>query len=184
MALAESSRSQAELIPRSVSISVPRCRLSWLETRAPKVYQAILDADKAGQGNFSGHGSAIAQAYNHMIMPLANRRDKVTQVEWGIRDFQHRFGRLPEGLWLPETAVDTETLEILAERDIRFTILAPRQARRDSKIGGRIWKEVSGERIDPSMAYVCPDSPSGRSNQLIFLRWAYFASHRFRESAR
>ena len=141
--------------------------LSWLESRAPKVYQAILDADKASQDNFSGHGSAIAQAYNHMIMPLANRRDKITQVEWGIHDFEHRFGRLPEGMWLPETAVDTETLEILAERNIRFTILAPRQARRDSKIGGRIWKDVSGERIDPSMAYVCR-LPSGRSINLFF----------------
>src|ERR1700690_3160494 len=141
--------------------------LSWLELRAPKVYKAILHADKVSQRNFSGHGSAIAQADNHMIMPLANRRDKITQVVWGIRDFKHRFGRFPEGLWLPETAVDIETLEILAERDIKFTILAPRQARRESKIGGRVWKDVSGEQIDPSMAYSCR-LPSGRSINLFF----------------
>jgi len=102
-----------------------------------------------------------------MIMPLANRRDKITQVVWGIRDFKHRFGRFPEGMWLPETAVDIETLEILAERDIKFTILAPRQARRESKIGGRVWKDVSGEQIDPSMAYSCR-LPSGRSINLFF----------------
>jgi len=141
--------------------------LSWLEAHAPKVYQSILDADKASQETFSGHGSAIAQAYNHMIMPLANRRDKITQVLWGIRDFEYRFGRRPEGLWLPETAVDTETLEILAEQKIRFTILAARQARRESKIGGRLWRDVSGERIDPSMAYLCR-LPSGRTINLFF----------------
>lgn len=141
--------------------------LSWLETHAPKVYQAILDADKASLEHFGGHGSAIAQAYNHMIMPLANRRDKITQVVWGIQDFQHRFGRRPEGMWLPETAVDIEALEILAEHKIRFTILAPCQARREAKIGGRIWKDVTGEKVDPSMAYVCR-LPSGRNIDLFF----------------
>jgi alpha-amylase/alpha-mannosidase (GH57 family) len=150
-----------------ISFDVGPTLLSWLETRAPKVYQSILDADKASLEHFGGHGSAIAQAYNHMIMPLANRRDTITQVVWGIRDFEHRFGRRPEGLWLPETAVDTETLEILAEHKIRFTILATRQARRESKIGGRVWKDVSGERLDPSMAYLC-DLPSGRAINLFF----------------
>jgi alpha-amylase/alpha-mannosidase (GH57 family) len=150
-----------------ISFDVGPTLLSWLETRAPKVYRSILDADKASQERFGGHGSAIAQAYNHMIMPLANRRDKITQVIWGIRDFEHRFGRRPEGLWLPETAVDTETLEILAAQKIRFTILSTRQARRESKIGGRTWKDVSGERLDPSMAYLCC-LPSGRAINLFF----------------
>jgi alpha-amylase/alpha-mannosidase (GH57 family) len=150
-----------------ISFDVGPTLLSWLETRAPKVYHSILDADKASQEHFGGHGSAIAQAYNHMIMPLANRRDKITQVIWGIRDFEYRFGRRPEGLWLPETAVDTETLEILAEHQIRFTILATRQARRESKIGGRAWKDVSGDRLDPSMAYLCR-LPSGRTINLFF----------------
>ena len=100
--------------------------LSWLEKHNAEVYHAILEADKKSQEIFSGHGSALAQAYNHIIMPLANHRDKQTQVIWGIRDFEHRFKRKPEGMWLPETAVDLETLEILAEQGMKFTILAPR----------------------------------------------------------
>ena len=89
--------------------------LAWMEENAPDVLAAILEADKQSRERFSGHGSALAQAYNHMILPLANRRDKVTQVLWGIRDFEHRFGRQPEGMWLPECAADTESLEVLAE---------------------------------------------------------------------
>jgi len=104
--------------------------LKWMEKHAPDVYDAILEADRESQTNFSGHGSALAQAYNHMIPPLAESQDKYTQVLWGIRDFEKRFGRKSEGMWLPETAVDLETLDILAEQGIRFTILAPHQARR------------------------------------------------------
>ena len=141
--------------------------LSWLEINSPKVYRAILQADQASKEKFSGHGSAIAQAYHHIIMPLANRRDKHTQVVCGIRDFEHRFGRFPEGMWLPETAVDIETLEILAKSGIKFTILAPCQARQESKIGGRSWKDVSGERIDPSMPYRL-NLPSGWKISLFF----------------
>src|SRR6202521_3139926 len=128
--------------------------ISWLQAKSPKVYEAILDADKLSQRKFGGHGSAIAQGYNHMILPLANRRDKVTQVKWGISDFQQRFGRHPEGMWLPETAVDTESLEVLAENGIAFTILAPRQAKRVRRKGSRTWKDVTGDRIDPSRAYL------------------------------
>ncbi len=101
--------------------------LSWLEQKEPAVYSAILAADRESRERFSGHGSALAQGYNHLILPLANRRDKETQVIWGIRDFERRFGRAPEGMWLPETAVDLETLDLLAAHGIRFTILAPRQ---------------------------------------------------------
>src|SRR5579883_510999 len=90
--------------------------LSWLQSTAPRVYQAILNADRESSLKYGGHGSALAQCYNHMIMPLANARDKRTQVLWGIRDFEYRFGRKPEGMWLPETAVDLETLEIFAEQ--------------------------------------------------------------------
>jgi alpha-amylase/alpha-mannosidase (GH57 family) len=103
--------------------------LSWLEAAAPDVYAAILQADRESRKNFSGHGSALAQAYNHMIMPLANARDRRTQILWGMADFEHRFKRKPEGMWLPETAVDIATLEMLAEQGLRFTILAPHQAR-------------------------------------------------------
>jgi alpha-amylase/alpha-mannosidase (GH57 family) len=141
--------------------------LAWIETNARDVYGAILDADAESQRRFSGHGSALAQAYNHMILPLANRRDKVTQVLWGIKDFEHRFKRSPEGMWLPETAVDLETLEVLAEAGMRFTLLAPRQAKSVRPIGGRTWRNVSGEKIDPSMAYLM-NLPSGRQITLFF----------------
>jgi len=141
--------------------------LTWMEKHAPDVYRGILDADKQSEALFSGHGSALAQAYNHVILPLANRRDKVTQVIWGIRDFEHRFGRHPEGMWLPETAVDKETLEIMAEHDIKFTILAPRQAGKVRRIGEAQWVDVSGERIDPTMPYV-QQLPSGRKIALFF----------------
>jgi alpha-amylase/alpha-mannosidase (GH57 family) len=104
-----------------------------------EVYKAILDADRESAGRFSGHGSALAQAYNHMIMPVANTRDKVMQVLWGIRDFQKRFGRAPERMWLPETAADLETLHVLAQNGIRFTIVAPWQA---GECGG--WAAVTG----------------------------------------
>jgi alpha-amylase/alpha-mannosidase (GH57 family) len=141
--------------------------LSWLKAKAGKVYDAILEADRLSQKSFSGHGSAIAQGYNHMILPLANRRDKVTQVKWGIRDFESRFGRKPEGMWLPETAVDTETLEVLAENGIKFTILAPRQAKRVRALTGTKWEDVSGSRIDPSRAYLA-ELPSRKKINLFF----------------
>lgn len=131
--------------------------LTWLEQKAPGIYQAILEADRQSRRERSGHGSALAQAYNHMIMPLGNLRDKWTQVAWGIRDFEARFGRKPEGLWLPETAVDLESLRILAAQGIRFTIMAPRQAYRTRSIKGRHhWKEVSGGLVDPSTPYSIP----------------------------
>ncbi len=128
--------------------------LSWIADKVPKVYQSIVQADQESQWRFGGHGSAIAQGYNHMILPLANRRDKVTQVKWGIADFEHRFKRRPEGMWLPETAVNTETLEVLAENGVKFTILAPRQAKRVRRRGSRKWIDVSDSRIDPSRAYL------------------------------
>ncbi|HEX2229154.1 MAG TPA: DUF3536 domain-containing protein [Candidatus Binatia bacterium] len=141
--------------------------LSWLESKAPQVYLAILQADRESQRNFSGHGSALAQAYNHMIMPLASSRDRRTQVCWGIADFEHRFRRKPEGMWLPETAVDLETLEILAEAGIKFTILAPHQAGRVRRIGESAWHDFSGGRIDPTRAYE-QRLPSGRKIALFF----------------
>jgi alpha-amylase/alpha-mannosidase (GH57 family) len=141
--------------------------LSWMKELAPSVHAAIVEADKTSRQHFSGHGSALAQGYNHMIFPLANRRDKVTQVKWGIADFESRFGRKPEGMWLPETAVDTETLEVLAEHGIQFTILAPRQAKRvRSKRSGR-YHDVSGSRIDPAHPYLAK-LPSKKRLNLFF----------------
>jgi alpha-amylase/alpha-mannosidase (GH57 family) len=140
--------------------------LSWLEEKEPEVYQAILDADRESQQRFSGHGSAMAQAYNHMILPLANRADRYAQILWGLRDFEHRFKRQPEGMWLPETAVDLETLEILAELGIRFTVLSPYQAQRTRKMGGR-WRNAAGGNLDPTVAYE-QKLPSGRSIAVFF----------------
>ncbi|OGU13230.1 MAG: glycoside hydrolase [Geobacteraceae bacterium GWC2_53_11] len=141
--------------------------LSWMERSVPETYRAILAADRQSIEWRSGHGAALAQVYNHIIMPLATRRDKQTQVRWGISDFEHRFERFPEGMWLAETAVDTETLEVLAEEGIRFTILAPHQAGRVRKIGFGRWKDVSDSHIDPSRAYLCR-LPSGRSITIFF----------------
>ncbi|HRI64084.1 MAG TPA: DUF3536 domain-containing protein [Polyangium sp.] len=141
--------------------------LTWLETNAPQTHAAIVAADVQSRERFGGHGSAMAQAYNHLIMPLANLRDKLTQVRWGIADFESRYGRKPEGMWLPETAVDTESLEVLAAEGIVFTILAPRQALAIREKGAHDWIDVRGGRIDPSMPYEVR-LPSGRSIAVFF----------------
>ena len=141
--------------------------LAWMEKSNPDVYRAILEADRKSRENFSGHGSAMAQAYNHIIMPLANRRDRYSQVIWGIRDFEHRFGRQPEGMWLPETAVDLETLDIMAGLGIRFTVLAPHQAKRARRIGAESWKDVGKSNIDTTRAYETK-LPSGRQINIFF----------------
>jgi len=143
--------------------------LSWLETHAPEIYRALQEADRDSRDKFSGHGSAMAQCHSHMIMPLANLRDKYTQVFWGIRDFEHRFKRAPEGMWLPETAVDLETLDIMAEQGIRFTLLAPSQARRIRPLQGGPWQDVSQGTIDTTQPYTL-HLPSGESIHLFFYR--------------
>jgi alpha-amylase/alpha-mannosidase (GH57 family) len=129
--------------------------LAWLEEKKPEVYRSILAADLESREHYSGHGSALAQGYNHIIFPLANRRDKQTQARWGLADFERRFGRKAEGLWLPETAVDLETLDLLAEEGIRFTILEPHQARRVRSLETKKaeWEDVSGGRIDTTVPY-------------------------------
>ncbi|MDO8674708.1 MAG: DUF3536 domain-containing protein [Candidatus Omnitrophota bacterium] len=142
--------------------------LSWMQRKDPAVYADILEADALSQKNFSGHGSAMAQVYNHIIMPLANSRDKRTQVVWGIKDFEYRFKRKPEGMWLAETAVDLETLDIMAEQGIKFTILAPHQAKRVKSTGqDMLWRDVALNSVDPSVAYLCR-LPSGRTIHIFF----------------
>lgn len=141
--------------------------LSWLADNDRTTYQAILDADKKSIQQFSGHGNAIAQVYNHLIMPLANRKDKETQIIWGIKDFEFRFGRKPEGMWLAETAVDTETLEIMADQGLRYTILAPRQGKAVRKIGADKWETLPPDSIDPRRPYQY-NLPSGKSISLFF----------------
>ena len=141
--------------------------LSWMEHNAPPAYERVLAADRQSQQLFSGHGAALAQAYNHMILPLANSRDKATQIVWGMNDFQHRFERDPEGMWLPETAVDLETLELLSSVGIKFTILAQHQARRMRHQPWDQWLHLEGTGIDPTRPYTC-HLPSGRSITLFF----------------
>ena len=135
-----------------ISFNVGPTLFAWLARHRPDVYAKILEADRASVAARGGHGNALAQVYNHLIMPLATRRDKVTQVRWGIDDFRARFGREPEGLWLPETAVDNESLEVLAEAGVKFTVLAPHQALRVRPLGAATWEETNG--IDPSRAYL------------------------------
>jgi len=147
----------------SISFNFGPTLLSWMERYQPLVYQYILDADKQSMVQFNGHGSAMAQVYHHIIMPLANTRDKYTQIYWGIRDFEQRFGRKPEGMWLAETAVDTETLEILADNGIKYTVLAPDQAARYRKKGSDAWQNG----IDTNQAYIC-QLPSSKTISLFF----------------
>jgi alpha-amylase/alpha-mannosidase (GH57 family) len=149
-----------------VSFNFGATLLSWMEQNDRETYDAILAADRLSIENFGGHGSALAQVYNHMIMPLATRRDKETQIIWGIRDFAHRFNRLPEGMWLAETAVDTETLELLVENNIKFTILAPRQARAFRKPGETSWAPAD-KGFDTRRPYNYT-LPSGKSIVLFF----------------
>ena len=142
--------------------------LAWMKKHQPEVYQSILEADKFSQKRFHGHGSVIAQPYNHMIMPLANKQDKYTQIFWGIRDFQKHFGRYPEGMWLPETAVDYETLEAMAELGIKYTILAPHQAAQIRKMGkDTSWQLINEGNLDTRLSYICP-LPSGKKIHIFF----------------
>ncbi len=137
----------------SISFDFGPTLLTWLEQNSPRTYAAILEADRESRNRHSGHGSAMAQVYNHMIMPLANSRDKRTQVIWGIRDFVHRFGRKPEGMWLAETAVDLETLDIMAGEGILFTVLSPDQAAMVKSLPGSAWSPA--DDIDCSIPYFC-----------------------------
>lgn len=146
-----------------MSFNVGPTLMSWLEDHAPDVHDALIAADRASIARFGGHGSAMAQAYNHLIMPLASARDRATQVRWGIVDFTRRFGRAPEGMWLPECAVDTPSLEALAAEAIAFAVLAPHQAKAWRPPGGA-WRTTP---IDPGRAYRCA-LPSGRSIDLLF----------------
>lgn len=141
--------------------------LSWLERNAPEVYESIREADQQSVERW-GRGSAMAQVYNHIIMPLANRRDKQTQVRWGLYDFQKRFGRKAEGMWLAETAVDTETLEVLAEEGVQFTVLASRQMAAWRRWATDDWCAAGDDRDVLSLRpYLCR-LPTGRSITLFF----------------
>ena len=151
----------------NISFNVGPTLLAWLEEHASETYRAIIEADRLSQERFGGHGSALAQPYNHMIMPLANAADKRTQIIWGLRDFKSRYGREPEGMWLPETAVDLETLEMIAERGVLFTVLAPHQAARVRAIDGGTWRNVDQNALDTTRPYL-QRLPSGKSIAIYF----------------
>ena len=139
---------------RSLSFNFGATLLTWMEKHDPRTYRAIIEADRESRRRLNGHGNAIAQIYTHIIMPLANRQEKQTHVRWGIRDFEHRFGRRPEGMWLAETAVDRETLSVLAEEGIRFTVLSPYQAHRMRIIDpDSAWEETPDGTIPTGRAY-------------------------------
>jgi alpha-amylase/alpha-mannosidase (GH57 family) len=143
--------------------------LSWLEDFAPRTYRMIQDADQVSAARYGNHGSALAQVYNHLIMPLASERDARTQIRWGIADFEHRFGRKPEGMWLPETAVSRNTLDLLAQERIKFTILAPHQAARIRKLStpDKPWIPTPNATVDPSQPYLVK-LDQGRSIAVFF----------------
>lgn len=145
----------------SISFNIGPTLAAWLEVHAPEVWAQILRADRDSL-TARGYGNAIAQPYNHVIMPLADRRDKMTQVRWGIADFTQRFGRRPQGMWLPETAVDRETLAVLAECGIEFTILSPHQAARIRAVPSGKWVDVTPDVLDVSRAYQCHPAPGLR----------------------
>lgn len=141
--------------------------LRWLEQHHPQVLGHLREADERSRALHNGHGNALAQAYNHLILPLASARDRRTQLLWGITDFIRRFGRQPEGLWCPETAVDIPTLEALADMGIQFTLLSPYQAVAVRAPGARRFENVAGGRIDPTRAYRLK-LPRGKSIALFF----------------
>ncbi|MBS3939481.1 MAG: DUF3536 domain-containing protein [Actinobacteria bacterium] len=157
-----------------MSFNVGPTLLAWMSDHAPDVHAGIVDADRRSAERFGGHGSAMAQVYNHAIMPLADARDQQTQVVWGLRDFEHRFGRRAEGMWLAETAADTATLEVLAANGVTFTVLSPYQAAAvrplpqsgpDPTEGE--WSDVGGGRVDPTRPYRV-NLPSGRHLDVFF----------------
>ena len=129
--------------------------LSWLEENAPRTYRMILDGERRSRKSYQGHSSAMAQVYNHIILPLANRRDRITQIRWGIADYQHHYGTPPEGMWLAETAADSESLELLAQNGIKFTVLAPHQCKRIRPLkGGASWTDTPGASVDTTHPYL------------------------------
>lgn len=138
---------------RYISFNIGPTLMSWMQEKSPLTYQRILEADKKSVSEHSGHGNAIAQVYNHMILPLANHRDKVTQVRWGLADFRYRYRRDAESIWLSETAVDYETLKVLIEHGIRYLILAPTQAARVRPFGRSEWIDVRDGSVDPTRPY-------------------------------
>lgn len=140
--------------------------LRWMELHAPETYARVLDGDRQSLARL-GHGNALAQVYHHAIMPLATEMDKNLEIAWAVQDFRTRFGRAPEGMWLAETAVDLPTLEALAGADIRFTILAPRQAQAVRALDGVEFRPVTEDSLDTTRPYLVR-LPQGKSITVFF----------------
>ncbi|MGA2673682.1 MAG: DUF3536 domain-containing protein [Terracidiphilus sp.] len=129
--------------------------LSWLKENAPRTYRMILDGERRSRKSFGGHSSAMAQVYNHIILPLASRHDRITQIRWGIADYEQHYGTPPEGMWLAETAADSESLELLAQHGIKFTLLAPHQCKRIRSLkDGAGWTDTAGASVDTTRPYL------------------------------
>ena len=138
-----------------ISLNYGPTLLSWLLENAPRTYRMILDGERRSRKSYKGHSSAMAQVYNHIILPLANRRDRITQIRWGIADYQCHYGTAPEGMWLAETAADNESLELMAQHGIKFTVLAPHQCKRirSLKDGGG-WTDTPNASVDTTHPYL------------------------------
>ncbi len=133
-----------------ISFSFSEGLMKWLERKAPETYARIVDSDRQAFEKYDPAGNALATAYNHIILPLARKRDKRTQIIWGIATFEHHFGRKPLGFWLPEVAVDLESLTLLAEAGIQYTLLTAKQVHGLPSGGGAgpYWVELpEGKRI-------------------------------------
>lgn len=135
-----------------LSFNVGPTLMHWLEKRYPVTYTKILEADQISRERNNGYGNAMAQVYNHMILPLANKRDQITQILWGIEDFVYHFNRQPEGMWLAETAINEEVVESLIECNIKFTVLSPFQALKTRNIGKEKWSDLP-TGVDSSVPY-------------------------------
>lgn len=136
-----------------ISFNVGPTLMSWLLEYDYSTYKKIIEADAISRTTNNGHGNALAQVYNHIIMPLANERDKQTQIKWGIADFKKHFNRDPEGMWLAETAINMSTVKALIENGIKFTILSPFQAEKVKTHFSNEWINVSNGNIDPTQPY-------------------------------
>jgi len=140
--------------------------LTWMERHAADVYDRVLAGDRKSLARL-GHGNAIAQIHHHVIMPLATDLDKRAEIAWALADFEARFGRAAEGMWLSEAAVDTRTLELLAQAGVKFTILAPRQAMQVADIGRDNWTGADEGNLDIRRPYLV-ELPEGRSIAVYF----------------
>ncbi len=135
--------------------------VDWLLRHDPRTLERIVEADRHSAQRLEGHGNAIAQVYNHIILPLATDADKTTQIVWGLRHFEKTYGRRSEGIWLAETAVNDRTVEVLIEQGVKYIILAPTQAQAVQYEGQEEWTDVSHNNIDPSRAYRL-ETPAGQ----------------------